>query len=1157
MATASGRSATAHAYLAGGAGGYGANGANGGAGAAASLINAVSGSTMGGYLDLRQTVHGGAGGGGNGGTASQGGASDSSLTFNDVATNATSAKLITSFSSAYGGVGGTGHGATGGALGGAASAALSSTGANYMRGFARATGGNGGSAYGAGNGGAGASATSSSMVTSTTTSGHYVDAIAYTQGGKGGNSYACTGGAGGTASGASAMANGGGAQAYARQIGGAGGKGGGTGQSGGAGGSAYGTVAAASGYSAEAIVNQISGAGGYGGGGANGGAGAASTLINAVSGTTTGGALFLSQTAHGSSGGASSSGVGGVGGAASSSLTFNDDTENLIHASSLGGTSEAWAGAGGAGSTSGVTGGTATAEINLTGANAVTATAGASGGVGGTVNGIVAGSGGNASATSNATSTGTGASSTATANATATSGAGTGQGSANTNAIAVTANGQQATANSSANGVSGTAQTTATTSGGSIVDSVAASAQAQVGSTTTATCGADLAGLVTGLNGSNNNSYAFATGAPSASFVSSELSDHSNLNAVLGAPAATVIGTASQGAFYAAGATGSQEYKSSITWNLNTTNMSGDLVAGLMDDQTLGTGFQTLNFSVVEGGVTIVNDSFSSLASAQTFFTDHVLDLGSFTSTPDLTVTFNFDLVTSSSGSGFGEDFLLGTGIAAPVLSGGGNSANYTPSGAAVAVDAGLGVSDPGNSNLQGATIAVSAGFLAGDALNFTNQNGITGNYNASTGVLTLTGRASVANYQAALESITYSSSSSNPSNSGADLSRTISWTVTDGTSSSNTVTSTITVGETFTLTMGIDHVTGTSGNDLILAASGTLSKNDMIDGAGGTNTLQLTGGGTFDLRLPATLTNIQVLNATEGAGTAHETVYLRNGLNLTVNVANDTGSRPGISIIGANDSSTINLGTGTDIMIVGSTNETVHGGGGADTIEITPTTIGATIDGGTGASVLDLTAGGTAVMGGNITNIHHVLLQAATNFTANGISGLLINGSSGNDTITAGGSGQTLTGGAGTDTLIGWSGGGDTFLDKSTGLNGDTIQNFGASGDTIDITDIKLTGASLTFSGGTLTVTNGTQHAAIGLTGSFATAGFHAASDGHTGIKITYAAPPGSGPTASVDLLAQAAAAFGAVGGIETANLAVHSDNQNNHALLAVHSVG
>ena len=55
-------------------------------------------------------------------------------------------------------------------------------------------------------------------------------------------------------------------------------------------------------------------------------------------------------------------------------------------------------------------------------------------------------------------------------------------------------------------------------------------------------------------------------------------------------------------------------------------------------------------------------------------------------------------------------------------------------------------------------------------------------------GTLTLTGTASVANYQTALESVTYSFSPANgdPTAGGSDTSRTINWTADDGTSSAH-----------------------------------------------------------------------------------------------------------------------------------------------------------------------------------------------------------------------------------------------------------------------------------------------------------------------------------------------------------------------------------
>ena len=102
----------------------------------------------------------------------------------------------------------------------------------------------------------------------------------------------------------------------------------------------------------------------------------------------------------------------------------------------------------------------------------------------------------------------------------------------------------------------------------------------------------------------------------------------------------------------------------------------------------------------------------------------------------------------------------------APVLSNGGNTINYTESGAAAVLDAALGTTDPGSTNQPSATVSIT-GSLAGDTLNFTNQNGITGSYNTGIGVLTLTESTSLANYKAALESITFSSSSQNPAISG------------------------------------------------------------------------------------------------------------------------------------------------------------------------------------------------------------------------------------------------------------------------------------------------------------------------------------------------------------------------------------------------------
>ena len=118
----------------------------------------------------------------------------------------------------------------------------------------------------------------------------------------------------------------------------------------------------------------------------------------------------------------------------------------------------------------------------------------------------------------------------------------------------------------------------------------------------------------------------------------------------------------------------------------------------------------------------------------------------------------------------------------------------YTEQGTAAVLDSSLTLTDADNTTLAGATVSITSSLFAGDTLNFTNQNGITGSYDSGTGILTLTGSASVANYQTALRSITFSSPSDNPTNFGSDTSRTITWQANDGALSSTAATSTVTV---------------------------------------------------------------------------------------------------------------------------------------------------------------------------------------------------------------------------------------------------------------------------------------------------------------------------------------------------------------------------
>ena len=89
-----------------------------------------------------------------------------------------------------------------------------------------------------------------------------------------------------------------------------------------------------------------------------------------------------------------------------------------------------------------------------------------------------------------------------------------------------------------------------------------------------------------------------------------------------------------------------------------------------------------------------------------------------------------------------------------------------------------LTVTDVDDTNLEGATVAITSGFAANeDVLGFIDGNGITGSYDDSLGILTLTGSASLQDYELAFQSVTYANTSEDPS--GAT--RTLSFTVNDG----------------------------------------------------------------------------------------------------------------------------------------------------------------------------------------------------------------------------------------------------------------------------------------------------------------------------------------------------------------------------------------
>ncbi|MCL3781548.1 hypothetical protein EMN47_14245 [Prolixibacteraceae bacterium JC049] len=92
----------------------------------------------------------------------------------------------------------------------------------------------------------------------------------------------------------------------------------------------------------------------------------------------------------------------------------------------------------------------------------------------------------------------------------------------------------------------------------------------------------------------------------------------------------------------------------------------------------------------------------------------------------------------------------------------------YTQGGTAVQIAPAFTISNAGNIPLSSMKVYFTDGHFSNqDELNFTNQNGITGNWNQSSGVLTLSGTASATTYQNAIRSITYSNLATGSANSG------------------------------------------------------------------------------------------------------------------------------------------------------------------------------------------------------------------------------------------------------------------------------------------------------------------------------------------------------------------------------------------------------
>lgn len=209
-------------------------------------------------------------------------------------------------------------------------------------------------------------------------------------------------------------------------------------------------------------------------------------------------------------------------------------------------------------------------------------------------------------------------------------------------------------------------------------------------------------------------------------------------------------------------------------------------------------------------------------------------------------------------------------------------------------------------------------------------------------------------------------------------------------------VDGTIATGSTFTLTTGVDSITGTANNDVINAtASGALSVLDSIDGGAGTDTLNVTDTAALTIPTSATVKNVEIANITT-AGALNGNVSGWTGLNTLTATATGNAVVQALTA-GATNVTFSNSVNGTGATIGGTINVT---GGKAVTITntLTQATAGTATTGGaitvTGtADTTAVTVNQTAAVSStaNVTETATVTWQAMTGNGTQSIGGMTI----------------------------------------------------------------------------------------------------------------------------------------------------------------------
>ena len=144
----------------------------------------------------------------------------------------------------------------------------------------------------------------------------------------------------------------------------------------------------------------------------------------------------------------------------------------------------------------------------------------------------------------------------------------------------------------------------------------------------------------------------------------------------------------------------------------------------------------------------------------------------------------NSDSAGAATSTGVTSTINLTPAQDAPVITPAVAALAYTENAAATVVDATVTVADADDTNIASGSVSITGNFLAGDVLAVTvGSTGIAQSYNSSTGVLTLTGNVTLANYQTLLRTLTYLNNTEDPTSNNSKPSRTLTYSLTDANS--------------------------------------------------------------------------------------------------------------------------------------------------------------------------------------------------------------------------------------------------------------------------------------------------------------------------------------------------------------------------------------